>query len=72
MAQLIVTSAVIQGHVTPAAIRQLLRRGYWIHVLTGYTSVFFSIEENIKLIGYADHSTFIAVVPSQAQRLHVQ
>ena len=33
-----------------------------------YTSELFSILEN-KMIGYADHSTLMAVVPSQATEL---
>ena len=36
-----------------------------------YTSEFFSILEN-KLIGYADDSTLIAVVPSSGDRVTVK
>ena len=35
-----------------------------------YTSELFSILEN-KLIGYADNSTFMAVVPSQGVRVAI-
>ena len=41
---------------------------FWPHYL--YTSEFFSILEN-KLIGYADYSTLIAVVPSPGVRVAV-